>query len=225
MRKRGGLWEVPCDGHIEGGVGLTSQTRSWNAQGLPDVAPFANVLEDFSWALTIFIWCFSFLEQSIWIKLLGLTHIKTGGNCPSDTKGHICKTDMLSPVTLKTYLCNKFQRPGDNFQNLCQTSLQWIGKLNTGVPHLVNRWVSLENPTAEKAGSFHVSPWGIGREMPGYPKPSLKRDLTINSGILSLGKQTRPSHLFGCGEKKSLSLRHLLFKTWWGGITLPLKTP
>lgn len=113
-------------------------------------------MKEFSWALTIFIWCFSFLEQSIWIKLLGLTHIKTGGNCPSDTKGHVSKTDMLSPVTLKTYLCNKFQRPGDNFQNLCQTSLQWIGKLNTGVPHLVNRWVSLENPTAEKAGSFHA---------------------------------------------------------------------
>lgn len=98
---------------------------------------------------------FSFLEQSVWITLPGLTHVKTGKNCPSDTKGPICKTDTLSPLTRKMYIRDRFWRPGNDFQNLCQTSLQWISKLNTSMPHVVNRWVSLENPTAEKVGSFH----------------------------------------------------------------------
>lgn len=40
---------------------------------------------------------FSFLEQSIRIR--SQTHVKTGKNCPSDTKAPSAKQTYLSPLT------------------------------------------------------------------------------------------------------------------------------
>ena len=197
MKKREGSWEEACDGCTEGGVGLTLlRPRAEMLRSAWCYSLRSKCAERLQLSTYTFNIVFSFLEQSIWITLLGLTHIKTGKNCPSDTKGHICKTDMLSPLTRRMYIRDRFWRPRNNFQNLCQTSLQWISKLNTSMPHVVNRWISLKIPTAEKAGSFRFHKESGGKCQPTQNHPEEGNSQLIHKTISSTWLQENHITLF-----------------------------
>lgn len=85
-----------------------------------------------------------------------------------------------------------------------------MGTLNSGMLHLVNGWVFLENSEAKKAALFHFYQELGGNADLSYPVTILKKGLTINCGRLSRGKTNKAiSSVWIQGNQITLSVWYI----------------
>lgn len=166
----------------------TSQIRSRNLwKDFPRLqSREENAQPYFSWALTIIKWWISFME-----------------NGPPDTKGHL---QNGHEITLDTE--DIFMQLGPKVREHTTQNLSNWPLVSGYSDHLVNKWVSGE-PRAEKAAS-HWTCTGTRRETLTriIPKVFTK---AFNNSNYSLGKQTRPSLLFGGREIKPFFVESAIY--------------